>query len=278
MMQDLIKGFVGVFSRRVGPPALRAGDRVFADKLFWAKYRFRWMRATYYYDLAKRIQHMPGEPIANHFAKDAARRAGEPLGILAAHWLSRSEGIDGQMQRSRLTEIFRGTVPDEDIPILAVAEDGGDIREGLETLARNLTALGEARAGIALTLAGVVMTLVILHAYLAAMAFLVGPKVDESFRSMLDVGQYGPIGKTFHNTTTFLRHWGWLVVLLESELACGCCGRSRAMSAAIALGWIGKCWSSTSSVASKVPSSWRGCRPSRSASGVTCAACRTALR
>ncbi|CAG9183568.1 type II secretion system F family protein [Cupriavidus pinatubonensis] len=215
MMQNLIKRFVGVFSRKIGTPALRAGDRAFADKLFWAKYRFRGTRATYYYDLAKRIQHMPGEPVSNHFAKDAARRAGEPLGILAAHWLSRSEGIDGQMQRSRLTEIFRGTVPDEDIPILAVAEDGGDIREGLETLARNLTALGEARAGIALTLAGVVMTLVILHAYLAAMAFLVGPKVDESFRSMLDVSQYGPIGKTFHNTTTFLRHWGWLVVLLE---------------------------------------------------------------
>lgn len=215
MMQNLIKRVATVFSRKVGTPALRAGDRVFADKLFWAKYRFRGMRATYYHDLAKRIQHMPGEPVSNHFAKDAVRRAGEPLGILAAHWLSRSEGIDGQMQRSRLTEIFRGTVPDEDIPILAVAEDGGDIREGLETLARNLTALGEARAGIALTLAGVAMTLVILHAYLGTMAFLVGPKVDESFRTMLDVSQYGPVGKTFHSATTFLRHWGWLVLLVE---------------------------------------------------------------
>ncbi|MFC4524761.1 pilus assembly protein TadE [Cupriavidus pinatubonensis] len=215
MMQNLIKRVTTVFSRKVKAPALRAGDRVFTDKLFWAKYRFRGMRATYYHDLAKRIQHMPGEPVSNHFAKDAARRAGEPLGILAAYWLSRSEGIDGQMQRSRLTEIFRGTVPDEDIPILAVAEDGGDIREGLETLARNLTALGEARAGIALTLAGVAMTLVILHAYLATMAFLVGPKVDESFRTMLDVSQYGPVGKTFHNATTFLRHWGWLMLLVE---------------------------------------------------------------
>ncbi|MCY0852973.1 pilus assembly protein TadE [Cupriavidus sp. D39] len=215
MIMQVIQRVVDRARRSVGAPMLKAGDRVFMDRLFWAKYRFRGMRATYYHDLAKRILHMPGEPVSNHFAKDAARRAGEPVGVLAAHWLARSEGIDGQMQRSRLTEIFRGTVPDEDIPILAVSEEGGDIREGLETLARNLTALGEARAGIAMTLAGVVMTLLILHAYLAALAFLIGPTIDKSFSSMLDVSQYGPIASSFHHVSTFLRHWGWLVVIAE---------------------------------------------------------------
>lgn len=200
-------------------PALRGADRVFSDRLFWAKLRFRSQRANYYSDLAKRIASMPGEPISNFFAKDAARRAGEPIGILAAHWVARSEGVDGQMQQSRLTDIFRGAVPDEDIPVLAVSEEAGDIRDGLETLATNLTALGEARASIAMTLAGVVMTLGILHVYLGAMAFLVGPKVDESFSTMLDVSQYGPIASAFHHTTTFLRHWGWVLVL--GEIAAG---------------------------------------------------------
>lgn len=123
MIMQVIQRVVDRARRSVGAPMLKAGDRVFMDRLFWAKYRFRGMRATYYHDLAKRILHMPGEPVSNHFAKDAARRAGEPVGVLAAHWLARSEGIDGQMQRSRLTEIFRGTVPDEDIPILAVSEE-----------------------------------------------------------------------------------------------------------------------------------------------------------
>ena len=201
--------------RRIFGPGLRTGDRVFADRLFWAKFRFRAERGTYYSALAKRIAAMPGEPISNFFAKDAARRAGEPLGRLSAHWLARFEGFDGEKQQSTVTEIFRGTVPDEDIPILAVAEQGGDIREGLETLGSNLLALKEARTGMVTILTGVLFTFVILHIYLATMAFYAGPKLEKSFQTLLDPSQYGPLGTAFHAGTTFLRHWGWLVLAAE---------------------------------------------------------------
>lgn len=200
---------------KVVGPSLRTGDRVFADRLFWAKFRFRAERGTYYSALAKRIAAMPGEPISNFFAKDAARRDGEPLGKLSAHWLARFEGLDGEKQQSTVTEIFRGTVPDEDIPILAVAEQGGDIREGLETLGANLLALKEARTGMVAILTGVVFTFLILHVYLGTMAFYAGPKMEKSFQALLDPSQYGPLGSAFHMGTTFLRHWGWLLLAAE---------------------------------------------------------------
>lgn len=200
---------------KVVAPSLRTGDRVFADRLFWAKFRFRAERGTYYSALAKRIAAMPGEPISNFFAKDAARRDGEPLGKLSAHWLARFEGLDGEKQQSTVTEIFRGTVPDEDIPILAVAEQGGDIREGLETLGANLLALKEARTGMVAILTGVVFTFLILHVYLGTMAFYAGPKMEKSFQALLDPSQYGPLGSAFHMGTTFLRHWGWLLLAAE---------------------------------------------------------------
>lgn len=200
---------------RIVRPGLKSGDRVFADRLFWAKFRFRGERGTYYSALAKRIAAMPGEPISNFFAKDAARRAGEPLGRLSAHWLARFEGMDGEKQQSTLTEVFRGTIPDEDIPILAVAEEGGDIREGLETLGANLLALKEARTGMVAILTGVIFTGLILHLYLATMAFYAGPKLEKSFQALLDPSQYGPLGTAFHVGTTFLRHWGWLILAAE---------------------------------------------------------------
>nr|WP_202127021.1 pilus assembly protein TadE [Cupriavidus sp. SW-Y-13] len=207
--------FGQIVQGKVVGPGLRAGDRVFADRLFWAKFRFRAERGTYYSALAKRIAAMPGEPISNFFAKDAARRAGEPLGKLSAHWLARFEGLDGEKQQSTVTEIFRGTVPDEDIPILAVAEQGGDIREGLETLGANLLALKEARTGMVAILTGVVFTFLILHVYLGTMAFYAGPKMEKSFQALLDPSQYGPLGSAFHIGTTFLRHWGWLLLAAE---------------------------------------------------------------
>ncbi|WP_156174006.1 pilus assembly protein TadE [Cupriavidus basilensis] len=205
----------GAFGKLVGRRVVSAGDRMFSDKLFWAKLRFRSERAQYYFDLAKRIDATPGEPISNHFAKDATRRAGEPLGRLAAHWLARWEGLHGEAQQVRLSEIFRGTVPDEDIPILAVAEQGGDIREGLYALSENLIALEDAKTGIASTLFSVGMTLVILHAYLALIAFLVAPELDKAFAVNLRVENYGPLASAYHYGSAFIRHWGWAVLLTE---------------------------------------------------------------
>lgn len=198
---------------------LGGGRAIFEDKLFWAKYRFRSERATYYHDLAQRIEHMPGEPLSNHFAKDAARRAGEPIGMLAAHWLARWEGADGEIQRSRLTDIFRGTVPNEDLPILAVAEEGGDIKEGLLSLAKNLKALEGTKVKIFLTMASLIATLVILHVYIAVMALIVAPQIDNAFSHVLSVKDYGPIASAYHNGSVFVRHWGWLVVAVELAAA-----------------------------------------------------------
>lgn len=227
MVRNLMNRLGEIVHAKLLRPGLRAGDRVFADRLFWAKFRFRSERGTYYSALAKRIAAMPGEPISNFFAKDAARRAGEPLGRLSAHWLARFEGLDGEKQQSTVTEIFRGTVPHEDIPILAVAEEGGDIREGLETLGANLLALKEARAGMVAILTGVLFTFVILHVYLVTMAFFIAPKFEQSFRALLDPSQYGTLGTAFHVSTSFMRSWGWLFLACELGAVYWC---SRALT------------------------------------------------
>jgi len=219
MMQRLKK----LLGRSRGSSVATAHTRVsvgrFPDKLWQARFEFAAKRADYYYDLAMRIENMPGEPISNHFAKDAARRACKPLGILAALWLARSEGLDGEMQEARLADILRGTVPDEDLAIIAVAEQGGDLKQGLFKLAENLRTMRDAKANIVIMLASVGLTLIILHVYLGAMAFLVAPMLDRSFASLLPVDAYGPIAKTFHYSAQFLRNWGWVVLIGELALA-----------------------------------------------------------
>ncbi|QET04063.1 pilus assembly protein TadE (plasmid) [Cupriavidus pauculus] len=218
-MMNRIKEALAAFKRRkyaAASQSLSGATGRFPDKLWWAKLEFSAKRADYYYDLAMRIEKMPGEAIANHFAKDAARRAGEPLGLLASLWLARYEGLDGQMQESRLAEILRGTVPDEDLAIIAVAEQGGDVKQGLFRLAENLRAMSSAKSNILLMLASVGITLIILHVYLGAMAFMVAPMLDRSFANLLPVEAYGPIAKAFHVGTTFLREWGWLVLIGEA--------------------------------------------------------------
>ncbi|WP_066733025.1 pilus assembly protein TadE [Cupriavidus sp. D384] len=220
MMQRLKDAFAAMKRKKYAAAAESIGGATgrFPDKLWFAKLEFSPKRADYYYDLAMRIEKMPGEPISNHFAKDAARRAGEPLGLLASLWLARYEGLDGQTQESRLAEIFRGTVPDEDLAILAVAEQGGDVKDGLFRLADNLRAMSAAKSNILLLLASMGITLIILHVYLGVMAFIVAPMLDRSFANLLPVDGYGPIARAFHLGTRFLREWGWLVLIGEVGL------------------------------------------------------------
>ncbi|GJG97750.1 pilus assembly protein TadE [Cupriavidus pauculus] len=203
-----------------GPSARIRPVGRFPDRLWRARTEFASTRTDYYYDLAMRIEKLPGEPISTHFAKDAARRPGQPLGILSALWLARSEGAEGEIQASRLAEVLQGTVPEEDLAILAVAEQGGDLKQGLFKLAENLRAMSDAKSNILVMLASIGLTLVILHVYLGAMAFLVAPMLDKSFANVLPVEAYGPIAKSFHYGARFLRHWGWLLIVAEIGLAC----------------------------------------------------------
>jgi len=223
MMQTLRNLIAGLALRKgngaSSPQGIGAATGRFPDKLWRAKFEFASKRADYYYDLAMRIEKMPGEPISNHFAKDAARRVGEPVGVLAALWLARYEGLDGQVQEAQLAEVLRGTVPDEDLAIIAVAEQGGDVKQGLSKLAENLRAMSDAKANIMVMLASVGLTLIILHVYLGAMAVLVAPMLDRSFASLLPIESYGPIAKSFHYSAQFLRNWGWLILIGEAALA-----------------------------------------------------------
>jgi type II secretory pathway component PulF len=194
---------------------LSVADRLLSDRLFWTKRRFLSSRAEYYGNLASRMEKMKGVPYTEFFAKDAARYPKEPVGKLSAYWLARHEGLDGESQVATMANALRGTVPDEDIGFLAVAEKGGDLKQGLYSLSENLTILDEVRGDIVMVLISVIFSIVVLHVYFGIVAVLVAPTLVDTLSGSLTPDLYGPKAKMFFGVMAFVRHWGWAVLIAE---------------------------------------------------------------
>ncbi len=182
----------------------------FKRRLLWAQRRFYQKRAEFYLDLASQIEVQPGQTLALFLQKYALRYPNEPIGIVCAHWLVRFE------ETARFSRAVSHTLPAEEVSVLAVAEESGDLKIGLRTLASNINALEATKHLFLLINASALVGLAILHIFLGLIGYWIVPKIESAMN--LDSNLYGPIAQTYHLVASAIRMVGpaWLALLVAA--------------------------------------------------------------
>lgn len=168
-----------------------------------ATWDFKSNRGAFYLDLAKAMTAMPGEPITKFLSRYGERYEKESVGILARHWLSRFNHV------GTFTEAVRGTIPDEDLTVLAVSERAGDLVVGLSSLGNNIIALTQCKKDIFSTLRASFFLLLLLHIFFAIEAFVVMPKIENAMRANIDISKLGIVGTIYFSGAELIRDWWW---------------------------------------------------------------------
>lgn len=176
--------------------------------LGFAIWQFKSTRGEFYLDLAKGMKASPGQAITKFLERAKDRYATEPLGILCRHWLIRFDHV------GTFTESVRGTVPEEDLTVLAASERAGDLRTGLESLGKNIIGLGVCKKEIINTIISGVVLFLFLHIFLGIEAFMVMPKMEAAMKSNVDISKLGLIADILFTGARVIRNWWWAWFLL----------------------------------------------------------------
>lgn len=150
------------------------------------------------------MEAMPGESITKILAKYADRYRTKSVGILCRHWHDRFHEV------GTFSEAVRGTVPAEDLAILAASESAGDLRLGLRTLGHNIIEMGKTKAEIAKALVGAGMLVGILHVFIGLEAYMVMPKMEAAMKGKVDFAQMGSSAAILFGGAEIVRNWWWL--------------------------------------------------------------------
>ena len=168
-----------------------------------ASWDFKSKRGNFYLDLAKAMKATPGEPITKFLSRYGERYEKEAVGILARHWLGRFNHV------GTFTEAVRGTIPDEDLTILAVSEQAGDLVVGLASLGKNIIALTQCKKDIFGTLKASIFLVLLLHIFFAIEAFIVMPKIESAMKANIDISKLGLVGTIYFSGAELIRDWWW---------------------------------------------------------------------
>lgn len=189
----------------------RSSDNPTAGRgLFLAIYEFKQRRGEFYSDLAGLMAAQPGKNIRELLEPYVERYGSMPEGKLAAYWLQR---MDEDV--ATFSEALVGTVPSEDLTVLAFAERAGDLKVGLEQLSENIRGMEEAKKVARTVLFTAVAAVVIFHIFLAVEGFVLMPRTLKSIGGMIPPEHWGPVGKMFYGLGVVVRGWGWALILLE---------------------------------------------------------------
>lgn len=177
--------------------------------------KFKKSRAAYYTNLAALMDTMKDRSYTEFFNTDIERYKNEPRGVLSAYWLSRSEGTNGETQVAFLSEIYAGTVPQEDIAVIAIAERAGDVKAGMLALAESINAMDAIKRSMVTMLGSLAVTFAIVHADLFMFAYVQMPTIVDAMSGLLRVDQFGPKAKAAYYLAMSIRLVGWAVVAGE---------------------------------------------------------------
>jgi hypothetical protein len=183
------------------------GMKHYLDQLlFWnACYAFKGKRAVFYRDLGNYIQAVDGaKTITEILAIYAKRHAGKSIGILCEFWLRRFPDV------GTFTGAITGTVPEQDLAVIAVSEQSGDIEVGLLNLADMLDGMKKTTAVIWEVLGMVVGAFAILHIFIAAQAFKAMPQIEKPVLRMVDVHRFSPDVQMLFYGAAWYRSFWWI--------------------------------------------------------------------
>jgi len=166
---------------------------------------FKKTRATFYLDLASTMEASRSEAVTKLLSKYATRYKNETIGVLSRHWLERIQ------HTGTFAESIRGTVPKEDLAVLAASESAGDLRLGLQKLGETLLVLKTCSSEIMKMLISAFLVVAILHLYIAMQTWMVMPKLEAAMHGKVDFNQLGK-GAFLMTGAHFVANWWWVWV------------------------------------------------------------------
>lgn len=178
----------------------------FADK--FAIWQFEGQRGEFYLDLAQSMKAAPGVSIVQLLERYAKRYKKEPTGQVCAHWLREFA------HTGRFTDAAVGTVPRQDIALLAAAESAGDLTTGLLQLGNNILGLKKVKAEVWQTLSAAFFMVIILHIFVAIEAFMVLPKMEMAMKGSVNIDKLGTTADVLFGGAHFIHEWWWAWLLL----------------------------------------------------------------
>ncbi|CAJ0807009.1 hypothetical protein [Ralstonia thomasii] len=181
---------------------------------FATKFEFGSERGQFYLDLCENMRAMPGVPITKFLSNYAKRYPNRAVGKMALYWLHRFT------ETGTLTASLRGTVPDEDLTVLAVFERAGDLVIGLESLGKNILAMAQTKKEIITTLMSGIILVVLLHVFLAVQAFMVMPPLRKALEAGGTDASFGRLAKVMFGGADLVRTW-WPLELILLALVVG---------------------------------------------------------
>ncbi|MFJ1260428.1 hypothetical protein [Cupriavidus sp. CuC1] len=168
---------------------------------FATRHEFSSERGEFYIDLAQSMQAMRGVPITQFLENYATRHQKRAIGKMAQYWLTRFSDT------GTFTESIRGTVPKEDLTLLAVSEKAGDLASGLQSLGENVMAMGKTKQEMIMTMAAGMILIVLLHAFLAIQAFMVMPQLEKAMTANAGAASLGLLPRILFGASTLIRTW-----------------------------------------------------------------------
>lgn len=152
----------------------------------------------------------PGVHIIKLLERYALRYPEEAVGVLCSNW------VENMHHTGSFHAAVRGSIPEEDIALLAASEENGDLLVGLTLLGKNTIALKKVQADSWKSLAGALAMLIILHIYLGIMSFMVLSKMEQVMRNGVDLSKLGLTADVMFGTAHFIQEywWAWLIFLV----------------------------------------------------------------
>ena len=173
--------------------------------------KFKKTRSEYYKYLASMIESSKGATkYSTLFERDAHRYENKPRGILASYWVTLQMNNGGN-----LAETWQGTMPDDEVSIIRVAQDAGDdaLLAALRDVAR-ISALSDKVKNETLgTLTAAFFGLIIALVMLTIFPIFSSSKLIETY-SFIPLSEWGKSGKSFNNYAANVRSYGAYVVTL----------------------------------------------------------------
>ncbi|MDN7880130.1 type II secretory pathway component PulF-like protein [Burkholderia aenigmatica] len=182
----------------------------FTDPLFFTKMKFRSVRAELYNDLAESMEAEPGTRITKFLTRYAERYPKLPKGKMAQHWLTRFR------EEGTFADAIRGTVPKEDMGAIAIAEESGDLRVGLASLAESISGLDSTKEAMLSVFGATFMVGLAVQFYIGLYSFKIVPQIEKAMPPNMTIEEIGTTAVWGHNMSFAVRNFWplWLAFLI----------------------------------------------------------------
>lgn len=178
--------------------------------------RFYKLRAEYYRYLASMLESSKGNTkLSTLFERDAQRYEGKPRGVLTSHW-----SIAYLNNGGNLAETWQGTLPDDEVAIIRVAQDAGDgaLLAALNDVSRVAMLSDRVKKEMIGTLMAAMIGVSVALVMITVFPVFSSSKLREIY-SFIPLDEWGPHGKSFNLHADRVKSYGLYGVILVVLIA-----------------------------------------------------------